>query len=247
MVALKLGALAGFGAFVAGAVVGWFVLHTMPILVTSTDQRVVLSLVGGVFALTVAAGTAGYVTARWWHARTISSKGRVRATGVGLVLALVGAGGVAATLQPWSFPSANVVVVSPLVAGAYLAQHRVTGGLIVYSKDSTAVAYLHTTRGRWIEAAIPQSAEAAVYDEIPVSAGITYTQGAIAREIGGGQRAALRNGTEWLWLMVGFLGVWTAVGTVAQRRRWRDAPWLAPITSDTLQAIARLTHASVRR
>ena len=130
-------------------------------------------------------------------------------------------------------------MVSPLVAGAYLAQHHVTGGLIVYSKDSTAVAYLHTTPGRWIEAAIPQSAEAAVYNEIPISADITYTQGTIAREIGGGQQAALRNGTEWLWLMVGVLGVWTAVGAVAQRRRWRDAPWLAPITSDTLQAIAR--------
>ena len=239
VVALKAAALAGGGAFVAGAAVGWFVLHTMPSLVTSTDQRVVFSLVGGVFALTVATGTAGYATARWWHARTIPSKGRVRATGVGLVLALVVAGGAVAALQPWSFPPAHVVVVSPLVVGEYLAQHEVTGGLMVYGEDNTAVAYLHTTLGKWIEAAIPPSAIATVYQEIPVSPRVTYTQGGIARGIGGGQQDALRNGTEWLWLMVGVMGAWTVACAVAQRRRWRHAPWPAPVTDDTLQAIER--------
>ena len=158
VVALKAAALAGWGAFVGGAAAGWFVLHTMPSLVTSTDQPVVLSLVGGVFALTVATGTAGYAAARWWHARTIASQGRVRATGIGLVLALVVAGGAVGALQPWSFPSAHVVVASPLVVGEYLAQHQVTGGVMVYGKDNTAVVYLHTTQGKWIEAAIPPSA-----------------------------------------------------------------------------------------
>jgi len=215
------------------------VLHTMPSLVTSTDQPVVLSLVGGVFALTVATGTAGYATARWWHARTIPCKGRVRAVGVGLVLALLGAGGAVAALQPWSFPSARVVVVSPLVVGEYLAQHQVAGGLMVYGKDNTAVAYLHTSQGRWIEAAIPPSAIATVYQEIPISPHVTYTQGRVAREIGGGQQDALRNDTEWLWLIIGVMGAWAVACAVAQRLRWRNAPWPAPVTDDTLRAIER--------
>lgn len=147
VVALKATALAGCGAFATGVASGWFVLHKESILVTSTDQRVVLTLVSGVFALTVGAGTAGYATARWWHARTIPSKGRVGASGLGLLLALVVAGAVVATLQPWSFPSANVAVASPLVVGLDLAQHQVSGGLMVYGKDNTVVVYLRTTRG----------------------------------------------------------------------------------------------------
>jgi len=239
VVALKAAALAGCGAFVAGTVTGWFVIHKESILVTSTDQPVVLRLVSGIFVLTVAAGTAGYATARWWHARTIPSKGRVGATGLGLLIAFVVAGAVVATLQPWSFPSANVVVVSPLIVGVNLAQHQVAGGLMVYGKDNSAVAYLRTTRGKWVEAAIPQSAEAAVYQEIPVSAGATYTQGEIARAIGGRQEGALWRRTERLWFVVGVMGSWTAALAVAQRRRWRNAPWPASVGNDTVQAIAR--------
>ena len=227
---------AGCGAFVAGAAVGWFVLHQMPTLVTLSDQGVVLSLVVGVFVLTLAAGTAGYATARWWHARSIPSRGRVRALGVGLLLVVAAAGGVMATLQPWRFPSADVLVVSPLAAGEYLAQHQVVGGLIVYQNDAP-VAYLRTALGTWVEAAISRSAVLAVDQGIPASPG--YTTEGIAREIGDGQPGALRTGTEWLWLLVGVMGAWTAALAVVQRRRWRQAPWPAPVASDTLRAMAR--------
>src|ERR1700680_4371890 len=88
VVALEASALAGCGAFAAGVASGWFVLHKMPTLVTSSDQRVVLTLVGGVFALTVTAGMAGYVTARWRHARTIPFLGRIGATGSGFLFVL---------------------------------------------------------------------------------------------------------------------------------------------------------------
>jgi len=233
---MKAAGLAGCGAFMAGAAVGWLVLNQMPTLVTVTDQRVVLTLVGGLFVLTAIAGTAGYATARWWHARSIPSRGRVRATAVGTLVALVAAGGVVASVQPWCFPSAHVLVVSPLAAGEFLAQHQVVGGLVVSSNDAP-VAYLRTAMGTWIEAAISRSAVMAVDQAIPAASG--YTPESIAREVGDGQQGALRTGTEWLWLVVGVMGAWAAALAVVQRRRWRQAPWPAPVASDTLRAMAR--------
>jgi len=201
-----------------------------------TDQRVVLTLVGGFFALTAIAGTAGYATARWWHTRSIPSKGRVRATGVGILLALLAAGGVVASVQPWRFPPAHLLVVSPLAAGEYLEQHQVVGGLIVYQNDAR-VAYMRTAMGTWIEAAISRSAVMAVDQAIPASPG--YTPGGIGREIGDGQQGALGTDTEWLWLVVGVMGAWAAMLAVVQRRRWHQAPWAAPVANDTLRAMAR--------
>ena len=180
VVALEASALAGCAAFVAGVASGWLVLRTVPTLVTSSDQRVVLTLVGGVFALTVIAGTAGYATARWRHARTIPSRGRVGARGPGLLVALLGAGGVLLTVQPWHFPPTNVVSVSALRVGEYLALHQVVGGAVLFGKGNTPVAYLHTTGGSWVEATLPQSAVAAVVDEIGVSPDMTYTRGDVA-------------------------------------------------------------------
>ena len=112
LVALKASALAGCAAFATGVASGWLVLRTMPTLVTSSDQRVVLTLVGGVFALTVTAGTAGYASARWRHGRTIPAHGRIGARGPGLLMALLAAGGVLLTVQPWHFPPTSVVSVS---------------------------------------------------------------------------------------------------------------------------------------
>jgi len=238
-VALEAAALAGCAAFAAGAASGWFVLHKTPTLVTSSDQRVVLTLVGGVFALTVTAGTASYVTARWRHARTIPSRGRVGATGSALLLALTAVGGVLVTGQPWRFPSTNVVSISTLRAGEYLALHEVSGGAVLYGKGNIPVAYLHTTMGTWIETMLPQSAVAAVVQDISASPGITYTSAQIAQGIGGSQQRVIRERTEWLWLLVGGMGAWTAVLGFAQRRRWRDAPWLAPIADDTMMAMER--------
>ncbi len=239
MVALEAAAMAGSGAFITGAVVGWFVLNAMPTVVTLTDQRVVLTLVGGIFALTVAAGTAGYAIARWRHRHSIISKGRVRATGVGLLVALVGAGVSVTTLQPWWFPSAHVLVVPPLVAGEYLALHEVTGGLVFDGKDDVPVLYLQTTRARWIDAAIPQSAVLAVEQAILAAHGLPYTPGQVALGVGGGQQGALRSRAEWLWFVVGVVGAGTVVLAIAQRRQWRNAPWPAPVAADTVRAIAR--------
>jgi len=239
VVALEAAALAGCGAFVAGAASGWFVLRKTPTLVTSSDQRVVLTLVGGVFALTVTVGTASYVTARWRHARTIPSLGRVGAMGSALLLVLTAVGGVLVTVQPWRFPSTDVVSASTLRAGEYLALHEVTGGAVLYGKGNTPVAYLRTTMGTWIEAMLPQSAVAAVVHDISVPPGITYTRAQIAEGIGGSQQRAIRERAEWLWLLVGGTGAWMAVLGFAQRRRWREAPWLAPIADDTVRAMAR--------
>jgi len=243
-VALEAAALAGSGAFVAGVVGGWFVLRQIPTLVTSTDQRVVLTLVGGVFAMTVTAGTAGYASARWRHARTIVSRGRVRASGIGLLFALVAAAGVLGSMQPWRFPATTVVSVSALRAGEYLAQHQVAGGSVLFGKENIPVAYLRTTGGNWVEATIPQSAVAAVDQEISLSSHTMYTSGDIAEAIGGGQQRAVRARAEWLWSVVGVVAAWTALSVSAQRRRWRGAPWLAPIAQDTLRAIAR-AHAEL--
>lgn len=240
LVALEASALAGCGAFVTGAASGWLVLRTMPTLVTSSDQRVVLTLVGGVFALTVTAGTAGYATARWRHARTIPSRGRAGAGGPGILIALLAAGGVLLTVQPWHFPPTNVVSVSAFRVGEYLALHQVAGGAVLFGKGNTPVAYLQTAGGSWVEATLPQSAVAAVVDEISVSPGMMYTRGDVAQGIGARQQRAIRGRTEWLWLAVGAAGASAALCTFAERRRWRNAPWLAPITDDTVRAMARL-------
>ncbi len=237
--ALKAATLAGCGAFVAGVVLGWFVLHKIPTLVISTDQGVVLTFVGGVFALTIAAATACYATVRWRHARSIPSEGSVRATGVGLLIALTAIGGVVVTIQPWGLSTTNVLVVSALGAGEYLAQQHVAGGSVVFGKGNTPVVYLHTTRGTWVEATIPQSAVSAVDQDISMSHGVMYTQSEIALGIGGRQQNAIRARTEWLWILVAMMGAWTGVSAFAARRRWRDAPWLAPISADTLQAMVR--------
>lgn len=242
--ALEAAALAGSGAFVAGVIGGWFVLHRIPTLVTSSDQRVVLTLVGGVFALTVTAGAAGYATARWRHARTIVSRGRVGAWGIGLLFAFTAAVGVLGSMQPWWFPSTTVHSVSALRAGEYLAQHQVAGGSVLFGKANIPVAYLRTTGGSWVEATIPPSAVAAVDQEISLSSGTMYTRSDIAGAIGGGQQRAVRARAERLWSVVGVMAVWTALSVSAQRRRWRGAPWLAPIAEDTLRAIAR-AHAEL--
>ena len=237
MVALKVAALAGGGAFAAGAVAGWFVLHKVSSIVILTDQGVVLALAGGVFALTVAAAVAGYATARWRHARSIPAKGRIGAKGVGFLLALVATVGIAAAFAPWSFPSANVLAVSPLALGLYLAQGEVVGGLVVYSKDNEAIAYLKTNRDQWVAATIPRSAVAVVDQDI--ASGITFPQGEIARAVGDGQQAALRADRERLWLWVGAMAVWAAAVGVVQRHRWRNAPWPAPVAGDTLRSMVR--------
>ncbi len=237
MVALKTAVLAGCGAFAAAAIVGWFLLHMMPTVVTVTDQRVVLAIVGGAFALTVATGTAGYFTARWRHAHSIPAKGMIGARAVGLLVAIVAVGSVVMALQPWRFPSANVRSVSPLVLGEYLAQGQVAGGLVVYAKDDEAVAYLQTNLRQWIAATIPQTAAVAVNQEI--SKGLTYSRGAVATEVGDGQQGALRTGSERLWLVIGAMGLWAVAVGVIQRYRWRDAPWPAPVASDTLRSMVR--------
>ena len=242
--ALEAATLAGSGAFVAGVVGGWFVLHKIPTLVASTDQRVVLTLVGGVFALTAMAGAAGYATARWHHARTIVSRGRVGASGIGLLFAFIAATGVLASMQPWRFPSTTVHSVSALRAGEYLAQHQVAGGSVLFGKENIPVAYLRTTGGIWVEATIPQSAVAAVDQEISLSSETMYTRSDVAEAIGGGQQRAVRTRAERLWLAVGAMAVWTVLSVSTQRRRWRGAPWLAPIAEDTLRAIAR-AHAEL--
>ena len=244
VVALEAATLAGSGAFVAGVVGGWFVLRKIPTLVTSTDQLVVLTLVGGVFALTVTAAVAGYATARWRHARTIVSQGRVGASGIGLLFALIAATGVLSSVAPWGFPSTNVLAVSALRAGEYLAQHQVAGGSVLFGNENIPVAYLRTTGGDWVEATIPQSAVAVVDQEISLSSGTTYTRSDIAEAIGGGQQRAVRARATWLWLVVGAMAAWTALPVSAQRRRWRGAPWLAPIAEDTLRAIAQ-AHAEL--
>lgn len=239
VVALEASALAGGGAFAAGVAGGWFVLHRMPTLVTSSDQRVVLTLVGGVFALTVTVGAAGYVSARWRHARTIPLLGRVGATSSALLVALIAVGGVLITVQPWRFPSTNVVSVSTLRAGEYLALRQVAGGAVLYGTANIPLAYLRTTTGTWVEARLPQRSVAAVVQDLSVSPIVTYTRGQIARGIGGSQQDAIRQRTEWLWLMIGVMGVSTAVLGSAERRKWREAPWLAPIADDTVRAMAR--------
>ncbi|HYA69295.1 MAG TPA: hypothetical protein VED63_11235 [Acidimicrobiales bacterium] len=237
MVALKGAALAGGGAFAAGGVVGWFVLHTASPIVTWTEQGVVLALVGGVFALTVVGALAGYTTVRWLHARSIPAKGRIHAKGVGLLLALVASMGVVAALAPWRFPSATVVVVSPLELGVYLSQGEVVGGLVVYGTDNDAVAYMKTSPGQWVAATIPRSAVAIVDEDI--AGGIAYTEGELARIVGNGQQAALRTGTERLWLWVGAMASWAVVAGFVQRRQWQSAPWSAPVARGTLRSLVK--------
>ena len=237
-VARRAGALAACGAPIAGIACFVFLLRAMPGVVIVTSEHQIGWLVGGVIAMAVATVFAGYALARWRHSVSIPAKGEIRAKGLGLLLALVAAGGVALAIAPWWFPSAKVVVVPPLVLGQDLAQGDVVGGLVVSIPHHEPVAYVKRNQGAWVAATISPSAVGTVGHHIPRT--ITFTRDEIAREVGDGQQSALRADVERLWLVVGVMVILGVAAMVIQRRRWRSAPWPAPVPEDTQRAMARV-------
>lgn len=234
LIALGSAAQAGAAAFVLGGVAEWYCLHETPPLVLSAHQGVTLSLVGAVFVLALVGGLAGYVSARLSHPRSIRYRGKIRASGVGLVLMCIVGAGLALSLRPWSFPSVRVVVVPPLKAALYLERHDVTRGEIVY-QDDKQVGYLQTNLGQWIETTVAPSAIATVIDDIPMTGLMSPEQ--VLQAIGDGSPRALKVAMERLWIFVGVLMIWVVVATTIQRRLWRKAPWPVPGPKDASEAI----------
>jgi hypothetical protein len=237
-VARRAGALAAPGALLAGIAITVFLVRAMPAVVIVTTEYEIAWLAAGVVALMVATAFAGYALARWRHSVSIPANGETRSKGVGLVLAVLAAGGVALAMAPWWFPSAKVLDVEPLALGQYLAQPGVVGGLVVSMPHHEPVAYVKTKQGLWVASTISPSVVGAVEQHIPRTA--TFTRGEVAREVGNGQQSALRTDVERLWLVVGAMAIFGVAIMVVQRRRWRSAPWPAPVADDTVQAIARV-------
>jgi len=237
-VARRAGALAACGGLAAGVGVMVFLLRAMPIVVMVTSEHQIAWLGGGILALCIVVAIAGYGVARWRHSTAIPARGEIRAKGVGLLLAVVAALGVVAATGPWSFPSATVTGVAPVVLGLDLSQGDVVGGAIVASPHHEPVVYLKTRSGAWVSASIGPGAVGAVTHDL--AGKVPYTAGEVARMVGNAQQGALHTDVERLWLVAGAMALLAVVAIVIERRRWRSAPWPAKVADDTVRAVARV-------
>jgi hypothetical protein len=229
-VALGAGVLTLSLTLVASIAIVWVCLARMPTLVLSASRAPVLEFVSAAGAVALLAAVASYATARWVHARSIPARGKTGAVRVGLLMSLVAIAGLLGAIRPWSFPSANVLVVPPLVAAQYIILHEATGGMVIY-RDDTPVAYVQTAAGKWVEASVPPSATDVVVTGLPTS-GPASTLNGVVVGIGGPQLAALRAVRDRLWFVAGALALWAAVAGVVQRRLWRRGPWSVPGPGD---------------
>jgi len=140
--------------------------------------------------------------------------------------------------EPWSFPSARVTGVPPIVLGLHLAQGDVVRGAIVSFSHHEPIAYVQTRAGRWLAASIAPGSVGVIEHELAGAAAFTRDQ--VAQAVGDGQPGAWHADGERCWVIVGLTALAATPAMVIQRRRWRSGPWPAAVAENTVQAIARI-------